>query len=101
MNPSDLVQLIGVSTVCVAGLIGVAGLVVRVVIVPVARAKLATAAAQAQSQSSDTARLDGRMDALEEEVRRLGDSLERVAAAAEFDAQLRAGATPPPQLPSA
>jgi hypothetical protein len=97
----DLIQLIGVSTVCAAGLIGVVGLVVRVVLVPVARSKHLAAAAQAQSQSSDTARLDGRMDALEEEVRRLGESLERVAATAEFDAQLRAGAAPPPQLPGA
>ncbi len=43
---------------------------------------------------------DGRVAALEEEVRQLRDSLERVTALVEFDAQLRAAA-PGPQLPRA
>lgn len=44
---------------------------------------------------------DGRVAALEEEVRQLRESLERVTALVEFDAQLRAGAAPRPSLPRA
>ncbi len=44
---------------------------------------------------------DGRVAALEEEVRQLRDSLERLTALVEFDAQLRAGASPAPRLPQA
>ncbi len=42
---------------------------------------------------ADNARLEARMDSLEEEMRLLGDTVERVASLVEFDAQLRSGAT--------
>jgi hypothetical protein len=93
----DLIQLIGVSTVSAAGLILVIGATIRFALGPIVRAKRLAAAAAATPP--DTARIDARMDALEEEVRRLGDAVDRVAAVAEFDAQLRAGSTPPPTLP--
>ncbi len=42
---------------------------------------------------------DGRVAALEEEVRQLRESLERVTALVEFDAQLRGGSAPARALP--
>ncbi len=92
MPPTDVIQLIGVSSVALAGLVVVIGVTVRFVFSPVVKARR-LAAASAAASSQDTARLDARMDALEEEVRHLGAALDRVAAAAEFDAQLRAGAS--------
>ncbi len=98
MPPVDIIQLIGVGTVSAATLVVVIGATVRFVFNPLIKARRLAATAAATS-SADTARLNARMDTLEEEMRRLGETLDRVAAAAEFDAQLRAGAAPPPQLP--
>jgi len=42
---------------------------------------------------------DGRVAALEEEVHQLRESLERVSALVEFDAQLRVGSATTPVLP--
>ena len=93
----DIIQLIGVSTVSAAGLIVVIGVTIRIALGPIVKARRLAAAAAATPP--DTARIDARMDTLEEEVRRLGDAVDRVAAVAEFDAKLRAGTTPPPTLP--
>ncbi len=51
----------------------------------------------------DTAGLQARVEALEDELRQLSESFDRVAAAAEFDAQLRSGVTAgaPSRLPPA
>ncbi len=95
----DLIQLIGVGTVSAAGLIVVIGGTVRFALGPVMKAR--RIAAEAAAKPPDTARLDARMDRLEEEVRQLGETLDRVNAVAEFNAQLRSGATPPPTLPPA
>ena len=90
MHPGDIILLIGVSTVAAGTLIGVTALAVRVVFAPVLKAR--RLAAQAQSPPPDAARLDARMDSLEEEMRQMGETMNRVAAALEFDAQLRSGA---------
>ena len=47
---------------------------------------------QAPPPSPDAARLEARVDALEDEMRQLGDTLDRVLTTVEFDAQLRSGA---------
>ncbi len=102
MPPVDIIQLIGVGTVSAATLVLVIGATVRFVFNPLIKARrLAanTAASSAAAAADTTARLDARLDALEEEVRHLGQVLDRVAAATEFDAQLRAGAASPQQLP--
>ncbi len=98
MPPFDIVQLIGVGTVSAATLVVVIGVTVRFVFNPLIKARRLAASAAATC-SADTARLGARMDALEEEVRHLGEALDRVATAADFDAQLRAGPTSPRQLP--
>ncbi len=90
---NDLIQLIGVGSVSAAGLIVVIGVTVRIALGPVMKAKRLAAAAAANPPN--TARIEARMDALEEEVRRLGETLDRVATTVEFDAQLRTGKTPP------
>ena len=56
---------------------------------------------QVTPQPQDAARLQARMDALEEEVRLLGDTVEHMVSKMEFDAQLRSGAaaSPTAQLP--
>ncbi len=98
MDPIPIIQVIGVGTVAIATLVVVVGATVRLVFAPVMKAKR-LAASTAAATATNSARLDGRMDALEEEVRHLGEALDRVAAAAEFDAQLRTGAAPRQQLP--
>ncbi len=95
----DLIQLIGVGSVSAAGLIIVLSVGVRIALGPVMKAKRLAGAAAANPP--DTARLDARMDRLEEGLRQLGETLERVATTAEFDAQLRTGAAPRPPLPPA
>ncbi len=98
MNSGELIQVIGVGATALAGLFVVAALTVRFVFAPVTKAKR-LAAASAATGTADTSWLDARMDALEEEVRHLGEALDRVATAAEFDAQLRSAPASPPQLP--
>ncbi len=97
----ELLALIAVGSTAAAGLIIVIGVTVRIVFVPMKKARLLAAAA-ADSAPEATARLEARVSALEEEVRQLGDGLERVIAAVEFDTQLRAGASgDAPRLPQA
>lgn len=99
MDPGGLVQVITVGATSLAALVVVVGVTVRLVLVgPQLKAKR-LAAASAAAAASDSGRLQARMDALEEEVRHLGEALDRVAAAADFDAQLRSGADSPRQLP--
>lgn len=52
----------------------------------------------------EVARMEGRLEALEDEMRQMSDRLDRVVTAVEFDAQLRGGASataPSAQLPPA
>lgn len=99
MNSGEIIQLIGVSATALAGLLVVIGVTVRLAVVgPRLRARK-LAAASAAASTADTARLNARMDALEEEMRHLGEALDRVATTAEFDRQLRAGSAAPTRLP--
>ncbi len=98
MDPGGLIQVITVGATAAAGVIVVLGLTVRFVFNPVIKARRLAATAAATS-AAETARLGARMDALEEEVRHVGEALDRVATTAEFDRQLRAGAAPPTRLP--
>lgn len=95
MSPDQIIQLIGVGTVSIATLVAVVGVTMRFALMPLVKARR-----QAALPAPDTARLDLRMDALEEEVRHLGSAVERVATAVEFDAQLRAP-NDPARLPGA
>lgn len=72
------------------GLIVAAAATVRFVVNPVLKARRVGAEPD-PAATAGAARVDARLAALEEDVRQLGDALERVAATAEFDAQLRAG----------
>ena len=102
MSGHEIIQLVIVSTMGLSTLVGVSAIAVRVALVgPRLKAQRLAAAAAAAAQSGDGARLSARMDALEEEMRQLGQALERVAAVAEFDARLRAGAGQPRRLPEA
>ncbi len=92
-DPGAVIPTIGVTFGAPAAVVIVAVAAVRLAFAPVLKARRLAAGAAATS-SADAARLEARMDALEEEVRHLGQALDRVAAAAEFDAQLRAGAAP-------
>ncbi len=98
MDTAEIIQLIGVSTVAVTTLIAITAVAVRAVFGPVLKARRLAAEKQA---APDTTRLEARMDVFEDELRQLAQSVERVASAAEFDAQLRSGAAPPPRLPDA
>ena len=102
MNSGELIQIITVSSMCAGALAVVVGATVRLLLVgPRLKAqRLAAEAAAAAAASGETARLDARMDALEDEVRQLGQTMQRVAEAVEFDAQLRAPQAPslPPRL---
>ena len=97
MNSGEIIQIIAVGATALAGVVVVIGVTVRLVFAPVVKARRLAAAAAATT-SADSARLDARMDTLEEEVRHLGEALDRVATAAEFDRQLH-GAPAPPALP--
>ncbi len=97
MDPGGLIQVITVGATATAALIAVTGVTVRLVFSPVLKAK--RQAVIARTNPPDTARVDARMDALEEEVRRLGEAMERVAATVEFDQQLHSGAPSPRPLP--
>src|SRR5512144_591030 len=99
MGPGDIGELIAVSAMAAAGLIVVIGATIRIALGPLVKAKRLAAAAP--TNPPDTGRLEARMGALEEEVRQLGDTLDRVATTVEFDAQLRAGTAPRPPLPPA
>ncbi len=98
MDPGAVIPVIAVVTGGLMGLVVVVGLTVRLVFSPVMKAKRLAASAAATS-SAETTRLAARMDALEEEMRHLGEALDRVATTAEFDRQLRAGAAVPTRLP--
>lgn len=100
MNSGDLIQIITVSTMCAGALAVVVGATVRLLLVGPRLKAQRLAAAAAAADSSESARLTARMDALEDEVRQIGQTLERVASAVEFDAQLRApqAASLPPRL---
>ncbi len=97
MDPGGLIQVITVGATATAALIAVTGVTVRLVFAPVLKAK--RQAAMAPPNPPDTARVDARMDALEEEVRRLADTLDRVVTTVEFDQQLHSGAPSPRPLP--
>lgn len=97
MDPGGLAQLITLSATAAAGLIVVLGVTVRFALGPVMKAKRLAAAAAATPP--DTARLEARMGTLEEELRQLGETVERVAAVVEFDNQLRSGEPPQRPLP--
>lgn len=97
MDPGATIQLMGVATVCGLAMVGAIGVTVRFALMPLIKARR-----QGVAPPPDTARLDGRMDALEEEVRQLGSSMQRLAEAVEFDAQLRAPQhSEPARLPGA
>ena len=102
MSSGDVIQIIAVATVALAGLAVVVGATVRIALVgPRLKAQRLAAAAAAGADSGESARLAARMDALEDEVRQIGQTLERVAAVSEFDRQLRAGGDPAGRLPGA
>ena len=103
MSSLESIQIITVGTMCLGALAVVVGATVRIALVgPKLKAqRLAAAAAAVAPPSADSARLAARMDAMEEEMRQIGQTVERVAAAVEFDAQLRAGAGQAPRLPGA
>ncbi len=98
VDPGAIIRTIGVTFGAPAALVIVVVATVRLVFGPVMKARRLAATAAA-TPSTDTAQLNARVDALEEEVRHLGDALARVAAAAEFHAELRGGAAP--RLPQA
>lgn len=97
MSPADVIQLIGVGAVATAVLIPIVGVTARLTLGPLLKARR-----PASGPPPEIGRVEERMDALEEEVRHLAEAMERVAAAAEFDAQLRSPDTPTPaRLPDA
>jgi len=96
MHPNQLVGMLAVFALFV---LPSAAICSRIIVGSIVKLR----GAQVAPPPRDTARLEARMDTLEEEMRLLGDTVERMAVMMEFDAQLRSGAaaTPTAQLPPA
>jgi len=83
-------------TLFVVAVLGMGAVVIRTAINGFIRLRLAR-----QPQPVTLPPADGRVAALEEEVRQLRESMDRVTAMVEFDHQLRGGSMPPTRLPGA
>lgn len=88
MVPHDLEKLLAITAIMVIPSLAIfSRLALKPIVDSIVRLR-GPREAPAPSPAPD----DGRFAALEEEVRDLRDSLDRLTAAVEFDAQLRAGA---------
>ncbi len=96
--PAQLPEVLAAGALFMVAALGMGAIVLKTVINGLARLKNARQAAPVAAPPPD----DRRLAALEEEVRQLRESLERVSTIVEFDHQLRgAQPAPPTRLPGA
>ncbi len=95
--PRELPEVLVAGALFTVAALGMGAIVLRTVLNGLVRLKAARQPPPAAAPLPD----DGRVAALEEEMRQLRDSLERVTAMVEFDHQLRGSTAPPARLPGA